>query len=71
MTQSRETDFGKRDTRAERVLRQVRLRIFDYIDAGQEAKAYHVMETCKRILAPLWEARKRGIEVRRLRNYGM
>jgi hypothetical protein len=43
-----------RRNRAERVLRAVRLRVFDYQDAGLEEKASKVMDTCKRILAPRW-----------------
>lgn len=46
--------------RAETVLNQVRRRIFDYEDEGPEevAKAERVIKTCKRILAPLWRARR-------------
>lgn len=47
---------ARRD-RAERVLRQVRLRIFDYEDNGLGEKAAKVMETCKRICKPRWDAR--------------
>ncbi len=42
--------------RAERVLRAVRLRVFEYEDAGKADKAARVIATCKRILAPLWQA---------------
>lgn len=42
--------------RAEKVLRAVRLRTFEYEDAGKGQKAEKVIATCKRILAPLWAA---------------
>ena len=46
-----------RRNRAERVLRAVRARVFDYEDAGKGDKAQRVILTCKRILEPRWEAR--------------
>ena len=54
--------------RAEKVLRSIRLRIFDYEDAGPAtyAKAQKVMATCQRILAPLWRARRAAAENRKL-----
>jgi hypothetical protein len=57
--------------RAEYVLRQVRLRVFDYEDAGKADKADRVIKTCRRILAPLWEARSRNSENKRTQNYMM
>ena len=54
--------------RAEWVLRQVRLRIFDYEDMGKEkeAKAHRVMDTCQRILAPLWRQQRANAQARLL-----
>lgn len=54
--------------RAERVLRQVRLRIFDYGDESEakEAKAHKVIATCQRILAPLWRAQRAAAQDRKL-----
>jgi hypothetical protein len=48
-----------RYNRAEKVLRSIRLKIFDYEDTGKYDKAQKVMDTCKRILAPKWKARQR------------
>lgn len=55
-----------RFARAEKVLRQVRQRIFDYEDAGQLDKASKVMATCQRILAPLWDQKRRNAQARKL-----
>lgn len=54
--------------RAERVLRQVRLRIFDYEDEGPEkyAKARRVMARCQETLAPLWRSQRAAAEDRKL-----
>lgn len=52
--------------RAEKVLRQIRQRIFDYEDAGKLAKAQRVIATCQRILSPLWEAERRTREAIKL-----
>ena len=54
--------------RAERVLRQVRLHIFDYEDEGPEQyeKARKVMATCQRILAPLWRQQRQNAQNRKL-----
>ena len=62
--QTREARFK----RAERTLRLVRQRIFDYEDQGSEAfvKACKVISTCKRILAPKWDARVRNNAARKL-----
>lgn len=57
--------------RAEKVLRTIRQRVFDYEDMGKLGKAHKVMDTCKRILAPLWELQHRNAENRRLQNYMM
>lgn len=52
--------------RAEQVLRQVRLRVFDYEDAGKQDKAAKVIRTCQRILGPLWRAQRAAAQDRRL-----
>jgi hypothetical protein len=54
--------------RAERILRAVRQRIFDYEDEGpvKYSKAQQVMSTCRRILAPLWDAQRRTKEAAQL-----
>ena len=57
--------------RAERILREVRLRIFDYEDEGKLEKAKRVIEKCKAILMPLWEAQNHDSSEKRLRNYMM
>ena len=59
--------------RAERVLRAVRQRIFDYEDESpiKYAKAQRVIQRCKRTLEPLWEARSRAAANKRLENYMM
>ncbi len=54
--------------RAERVLRQVRLHIFDYEDMGKLDKAQKVMETCNRILSPKWRAERAAAENRKLQS---
>ena len=55
-----------RYARAARVLRQVRLRIFEYDDAGKLDKALRVIARCKRVLEPLWQAQKRAADAARL-----
>ena len=58
--------------RAERILRRIRLRIFDYEDhdvafgTHQAAKARRLMIRCQRILAPLWRAQRAAAEDRKL-----
>jgi hypothetical protein len=54
--------------RAERTLRRIRQRIFDYEDAGPTMyqKAVKVMATCQRILAPLWDQQRRNAQADRL-----
>jgi hypothetical protein len=57
--------------RAERILRMVRQRVFDYEDAGPEmdAKAQKVIATCQRILAPKWKAEREAREASRMRRW--
>jgi hypothetical protein len=57
--------------RAERIMRQVRLNIFDYEDAGKLAKAHRVIERCKQVLEPLWAQQRKNAENRKLQNYMM
>jgi hypothetical protein len=54
--------------RAERVLRRIRQRIFDYEDESPSklAKANKAMATCQRVLAPLWWAQRKAAEARKL-----
>jgi hypothetical protein len=47
----------ERFNRAILVQREVRLRIFEYEDAGKGDKAQRLLERCKRTLAPLWVTR--------------
>jgi len=54
--------------RAERTLRLVRQRIFDYEDMGKGEKASKVIATCKRILTPLWRCQRKIVEDRKLQN---
>ena len=57
--------------RCERVLRSIRLKIFDYDDAGKGDKASRVLAACQRHLAPLWQAQHHAAEERKYRNYMM
>jgi hypothetical protein len=52
----------------EGVLRRLRQRIFDYEDRGPEtyAKAFYLIERCKEILQPLWEAQYRARQAAQL-----
>lgn len=52
--------------KAERVLRRIRQRIFDYEDAGKLEKAHKVMGYLQVILAPYWEACRKAAEDRKL-----
>lgn len=47
-----------RRNKAERTIRRIRQRIFDYEDIGPAmlAKAQRIMERCKVILRPRWQA---------------
>ena len=57
--------------KAERLLREIRLRTYDYEDAGKLDKAHRIIEKLKVRLAPLWDAREHASQERRLRNYQM
>lgn len=45
--------------KADRILRSVRQRVFDYEDAGKGDKAARLIARCKRLLTPLWDAQYR------------
>ena len=60
-----------RFNKAERLLRAVRIRIFDYEDAGKLEKAERIIEKCKTILKPLWEARSHANMEPKMLNYMM
>jgi len=49
----------ERYRKADRILRAVRLKIFDYEDAGKQDKAERLIARCKRLLTPLWDAQYR------------
>jgi len=59
---------NRRWERAEKTLRQIRQRIFDYKDDGPEKyrKACRVMATCKRLLRPKYRALRKAAEDRKL-----
>ncbi len=50
----------------ERMLRQIRLRIFDYEDQGKLDKAHRVIKRIKLICGPWWELRAKRIEEQQL-----
>ena len=55
----------------ERVLRRIRLRTFEYEDAGKLDKAHRVIDKCKAILKPCWQARQDTVNAERMQNYMM
>ena len=55
--------------KAERILRLIRQRVFDYEDAGRGEQADRIIARCKRILKPLWEQEYRNRMNRRTQNY--
>ena len=57
---------NQRHFKYERMLRQIRLRIFEYEDAGNLEKAQRVIEKCKASCGPRWEARQKRIQDRHL-----
>jgi len=50
----------------ERMLRRIRLRLFDYEDQGKLAKAHRVIAKIKVICGPMWERRAKRIQEERL-----
>ena len=57
---------NQRHFKYERMLRQIRLRIYEYEDAGKLEKAQRVIAKCKAICGPRWEARQKLIQDRHL-----
>ena len=53
---------NRRFHKYERLLRHVRLRIFEYEDAGKLEKAQRVIARIKAICGPMWEKRARRQE---------
>lgn len=52
--------------KAERILRRIRQRIFDYEDMGKLDKAHKVMDYLQNVLAPYWAACRKSAEDRKL-----
>ena len=50
----------------ERILRRIRLRIFEYEDQGKLEKAHRVIGRIKVICGPMWERRVKRLEEERL-----
>ena len=57
---------NQRHFKYERVLRRIRLRIFEYEDAGKLDKAQRVIAKCKTICEPRWEKRAKRIQDQQL-----
>ena len=57
---------NRRFHKYEAMLRRIRLRIFDYEDAGRLEQAHKVIERIKAICGPWWEKRVRRLENRML-----
>ena len=57
---------NRRFHKYERMLRRIRLCIFDYEDSGKLEKAQRVIQRIKRICGPTWEKRARRQENRML-----
>lgn len=57
---------NQRQYKYERMLRLIRLRIFDYEDAGNPEKAQRIIAKIKMICGPRWEARAKRLEDRKL-----
>ena len=57
---------NRRHYKYEKVLRRVRLRIFEYEYAGKLEKAQRVIAKCKQICGPRWERRAKRLEEKRL-----
>jgi hypothetical protein len=50
----------------ERLLRHIRLRIFDYEDQGKMEKAHRIITRIKTICGPTWRKRAKRLEDRSL-----
>lgn len=57
---------NQRHYKYERMLRRIRLCIFEYEDAGKLEKAHRVIAKIKVICGPRWDARKKRLEEERL-----
>jgi len=55
---------NRRHFKYERLLRRIRLRIFEYEDAGKLNKAKRIIAKCKSICGPRWKARQKRIQDR-------
>ncbi len=62
----RKIQENQRFHKYERMLRRIRLRIFEYEDAGQLDKAHRVIAKIKVICGPMWERRAKRIQEERL-----
>jgi hypothetical protein len=47
-----------RFSKYEKLLRRVRLRIFDYMDMGKEEQATRIIDKCQVIIAPKYQYRR-------------
>ncbi|OYW23720.1 MAG: hypothetical protein B7Z55_03255 [Planctomycetales bacterium 12-60-4] len=57
---------NQRHYKYERMLRRLRLRIFEYEDAGKLGKAHRVIDKIKAICGQRWEKRAKRQEEKRL-----
>ncbi|MBR9802468.1 hypothetical protein GYB59_12640 [bacterium] len=57
---------NQRHFKYERMLRRIRLHIFEYEDAGKLDKAHRVIDKIKAICGPRWDARQKRLEEERL-----
>jgi len=53
---------NRRFHKYDRMLRHIRLRIFDYEDSGKLEKAQRVIERIKAICNPIWQTRAKRLE---------
>jgi hypothetical protein len=53
---------NRRFHKYERLLRHIRLRIFDYEDSGKLEKAQRIIERIKAICNPTWQTRAKRLE---------
>ena len=53
---------NRRFHKYERMLRRIRLRVFQYEDEGRLEKAQRIIERIKRVCGPMWEKRTKRLE---------
>ena len=53
---------NQRFCKYERMLRRIRLRIYEYEDQGKLEKAHRIIERIKAICGPWWEKRAKRLE---------